>query len=350
MMKRESIKKRRQKGILVIYTGGTIGMVRRAEDNALVPVDFSQITQHVPELQRFDFPIAAHAFDPPMDSSNMDIGIWGELAEIIREHYAQYEGFVLLHGTDTMSYTASALSFMLEDLCKPVIFTGAQLPIGTIRTDGKENLVTAIEIAAARKNGLPLVQEVCIYFEFKLHRANRTTKNNAEAFNAFRSYNFPFLGEAGTEITYREDLLLHTEQKGELGVSTTLENNIVSAQLFPGINPANLHALTSIPGIRALLLQTYGSGNAPNQKWFLDFIEQTTGRGIIVLNISQCKMGTVQMEKYQTGKGLLERGVISGRDMTYEAAVAKLMYVLGKEKSPEKAKQLLCTSLKGEMS
>lgn len=339
-----------KKGILVIYTGGTIGMVRRAEDNVLAPVDFSQITRHVPELQRFDFPIDAHAFDPPLDSSNMDIGIWGELARIIQRNYTKYDGFVILHGTDTMSYSASALSFMLEDLCKPVIFTGAQLPIGTMRTDGKENLITSVEIAAAQVKGQPIVQEVCIYFEFKLHRGNRTTKNNAEAFNAFRSYNFPFLGEAGTEITYREDLLLHSEQKGELGVSATLENNIVSAQLFPGINPANLHALTSIPGIRALLLQTYGSGNAPNQAWFLDFIAQTTGRGIIVLNISQCKMGTVQMKKYQTGKGLLERGVVSGRDMTYEAAVTKLMYALGKEKGPEQAKQLLHTSLKGEMS
>ncbi|MDQ3047851.1 MAG: type I asparaginase [Bacteroidota bacterium] len=334
--------------VLLIYTGGTIGMMQDAKTGQLKPFDFKHLSDQIPELNKFDVDIAAVSFEKPIDSSDMHPDVWVRIATTIEKNYSKHDGFVILHGSDTMSYTASALSFMLENLSKPVILTGSQLPIGTIRTDGKENLITAIEIAAAKVKGKPVISEVCIYFEYQLYRGNRTHKFNAEHFQAFQSPNYPILAEAGVHLKYNHSALLKNGTK-KLKVHTQLESNIAILKIFPGISKEVVDALLGVKKLKGLILETFGSGNATTQKWFLESMGKAISKGFPVLNISQCNAGKVEQGKYATSAGLKKAGVIGGGDMTTEAAVAKLMFVLG-QASGKKAEKMLSTSLRGEMT
>ena len=336
--------------ILIIYTGGTIGMVNDPFTGTLVPIDFRHISDQVPELQRFGFNLGTITFDPVIDSSDVSPDTWIRIANTIFEEYDHFDGFVVLHGTDTTSYSASALSFMLSGLEKPVIFTGAQLPIGVLRTDGKENLITAIEIAAASENGLPLVPEVCIYFENKLLRGNRTIKFSAEHFNAFTSPNLPPLAEAGLQIRYNRNLIRYPTVRRPLKVSAEFDTGVAVLRLFPGIGQAVVRSLLRTEGLHGLILETYGTGNAPTLDWFLGEIRSFIARGGIVLNVTQCQAGSVEMGLYETSAGLRSAGVISGRDITTEAAVTKMMILLGNSMPKVKTETLLSQSLSGEMS
>ncbi|HQH18937.1 MAG TPA: type I asparaginase [Bacteroidales bacterium] len=335
--------------ILIIYTGGTIGMIEDAQSGALKTFNFDHLFNEIPELKKYNLRIASFSFDPLIDSSNMNPSNWIKIASTIKENYQAYDGFVILHGSDTMAYTASALSFMLENLAKPVILTGSQLPIGVIRTDGKENLLTAIEIAAAQKDGKPMVPEVCIYFENNLYRGNRTHKFNAENFSAFISANYPSLAKVGVHIRYNHQAIL-SPKINFLIVHTKLDQNIAILKLFPGINQTVVDATLEIKGLKAVILETYGSGNAPTDSWFLNSLENAIKKGIIVLNITQCKGGSVVQGKYETSSDLLKIGVTGGVDMTTEAAITKLMYLLGENFSTEEVKKLLSISLRGELS
>ncbi len=336
--------------ILVIYTGGTIGMKHNPETGSLAPFNFEQIEEEVPELKKFGFKIETVSFSPLVDSSNIQPDFWVRLVGIVSSNYDRYDGFVILHGTDTMSYTASALSFMIQNLDKPIILTGSQLPIGTLRTDGKENLISAIEIAAARKNGQPLVPEVCIFFENMLFRGNRTTKHNADHFNAFRSDNYPALAEAGINIRYNHAYINYPTGLRELKTFTNLDTNIAILKIFPGITPAVVDGILSIKGLRAVILETFGSGNAPTASWFLDRVRHAVEQGVVVLNVTQCHAGSVDMEKYETGILLKKIGVKSGYDITTEAAVAKLMFLLGQEYTAAELRLRLDESINGEIS
>ena len=336
--------------VLLIYTGGTIGMVPNSETGALQNFSLEQLQRHIPELQKLNFRIDTYQFDPPMDSSDMNPGAWQHLVRVISERYAEYNGFVVLHGTDTMAFTASALSFMLEGLDKPVILTGSQLPIGVLRTDGKENLLTSLEIASAtHSDGSPLVPEVCIYFENHLLRGNRTTKMSAENFNAFRSFNYPPLATAGIHIKY-DYMLIRRPMPGRLRPHLRLDDNVAVLKLFPGIRREAVEALFGTPGLRAVVLETYGSGNAPREDWLLDSLRSAAGRGIVVVNITQCCAGTVEMGRYETGHRLKQAGVVCGYYSTTESAVTKLMFLLGEDCTPGEIRERMQQSLAGEIT
>lgn len=336
--------------ILVIYTGGTIGMKHNPETGSLAPFNFEQIEDEVPELKKFGFKLDTISFSPLIDSSNITPEFWVKLVEMVKDNYNRYDGFVILHGTDTMSYTASALSFMIQNLDKPIVLTGSQLPIGVLRTDGKENLISAIEIAAARKNGQPLVPEVTIFFENRLFRGNRTTKHNADHFNAFRSDNYPYLAEAGINIKYNHSFISYPTGKRELKTYTKFDSNLAILKIFPGITPAVVDGILSIVGLKALVIETFGSGNAPTSAWFLDRMEKAVAKGIILLNVTQCPAGSVDMEKYDTGILLKKMGVLSGYDITTEAAVTKLMFLLGQDLTREEIVLRLDEAISGEIS
>lgn len=338
--------------ILIIYTGGTIGMIENPETKSLQPFDFSHLIDNVPKIKKLNFDIDNIQFHPPLDSSNINPSHWDEIASSIADNYERYDGFVVLHGTDTMAYTASALSFMLENLRKPVIITGSQLPIGEVRTDGEENLITAIQIAAARAaDGQPMVQEVAILFEDYLWRGNRSTKMSADYFNAFKSNNYPYLAKIGLGIHFREEMLWREAPSDEpLRVQTKMDCNVMFIHLFPGITERTLRHLLDTPGIKGIVLKTYGAGNALTDKWFVDLIRETIERGVVMLNVSQCVNGGVHSERYMTGNALSATGIVSGDDMTSEAAITKLMYLFGAGLSPEEVKSALRRSLRGEIS
>lgn len=338
-----------QPSILLLNTGGTIGMVIDPDTGALKPFNFDNLFDQLPTLRQFNYQIDNYCFDPLIDSSNINPDNWKQIVEVIEENYELYDGFVILHGSDTMAYTASALSFMLQNLNKPVILTGSQLPLGMIRTDGRENLLTAVEIAAAKEDDTPVVPEVCIYFENQLFRGNRTHKFNAQNFEAFHSFNFPSLAQVGIVIDYNHNAI-HKPNFKKLKVYTQLDKHVGILKLFPGISEEAVEAILNTRGLKALIIETYGSGNSTTEDWFVNSISNAIKSGIIVLNITQCQVGKVEMGKYETSIPLKEAGVISGRDMTIEAAVTKLMHLLGNYSSPMEVSEILNKSMVGEMT
>jgi L-asparaginase len=337
--------------ILLLYTGGTIGMIKDYKTNALIAFDFSQILEKIPELQQLNCKIKSISFNEPIDSSNMNIKYYADIVEIIAAHYHKFDGFVILTGSDTMSYVASAVSFMLENLQKPIIFTGSQLPIGDLRTDAKENLITSIEIASARKEDKSIISEVCLYFEYKLYRANRTTKISSEQFEAFTSMNFPPLAESGVHLNFNEHLInLSKKERKDLIVRKELVDQVVILKLFPGISTQVIESILNIKNLKGVVLETYGAGNAPNSLKFIELLKAAIHKGIKIVNVTQCKSGRVMMGHYDTSLELKEMGVINGKDITTESAVAKLMYLLNKNLSRYEFKTFFEKSLRGELS
>lgn len=338
--------------LLLIYTGGTIGMKQDMKDLTLKPFDFSQILDEVPEIRKFAFKIDTYSFEPPIDSSDVEPSLWQDLARLIKEKYEDYDGFIILHGTDTMSYSASALSFMLDGLTKPVIFTGSQLPIGVPRTDGKENLISAVEIASAKdEEGHPAVPEVCVCFDSLLMRGNRSTKVNSEVFRAFQSPNFPPLAEAGINIRYNNEYIRKpNDWYQSLTINTDLDTRVSILKIHPGITPEVVRNILCGKDTRAIIMETYGSGNAPTRDWFLDIVKESSAMNKIIVNVTQCLAGTVNMNIYANGKALERAGVIDGYDSTTESALAKLFYLMGKSRDNEWVKAMMSRNIKGEIS
>lgn len=334
--------------ILIIYTGGTIGMVNNPLTGALIPFDFAQIQQNVPELARLNYQIGVHSFDPIMDSSNMDPLVWAEIARIIKSEYESYDGFVVLHGSDTMAFTASALSFMLENLDKPVVLTGSQLPIGEIRTDAKENLITALEIVATKEDGVAMVPEVCIYFDYQLFRGNRSIKYNSEKFEAFQSPNYHILAEAGVNLSFYTNYIL-PHPKGKLEVQSNFNANIGVLKMYPGITAQAVQAVTR-SGVDAIVMETFGSGNTTTASWFIESLQEALDHGKLIIDISQCQGGSVELGKYETSKKLQQMGIVSGYDMTFEATITKLMYLMGKGLTTTEIAGLMEQNLRGELT
>jgi len=336
--------------ILLIYTGGTIGMVKDYNSGALKAFDFKKVVNSIPELGQLDCAIDSVSFKVPIDSSNMNPSHWVTIAGLIERHYDNYDGFVVLHGSDTMSYTSSALSYMLENLAKPVIFTGSQLPIGDLRTDAKENLITSIQIAALKEDGMPVVREVGLYFENKLYRANRTTKINAEHFDAFASLNYPVLAESGVHLKVYTENLWRGRRNKTLKVHKKMDDRVAILKLFPGFNRDLLGGVLGIPHLKALVLETYGAGNAPTDQWLLDDLQQAIGGGLYIVNVTQCSGGSVIPGQYETSRELERMSMINGRDITTEAAITKLMYLLGNDVSGKSFSTIFETSIRGEMT
>ncbi len=326
-------------------------MIKNPHTGTLESFNFEHLLRHVPELRQFNMQISSRAFNPPIDSSDMSTQHWAKLVDIIVSNYNEYDGFVVLHGTDTMAFTASALSFMLQGLTKPVILTGSQLPIGVLRTDGKENLLTAIEIAAAKRSeGTAKVPEVCIYFHDKLMRGNRTTKVSADSFDAFKSNNFPNLAVSGIEIHYNETAIRKADAATTLQPHYVMDSNIIIFSLFPGIQPDIVKRVLENSELKGVIFRTFGSGNAPRSEWLADALTEATKKGKIIVNVTQCSTGSVKMSLYETGRQLLEAGIISGKDMTVEAALTKLMYLFGCGYSPEDIRREMRRDIAGEIS
>lgn len=336
--------------ILIIYTGGTIGMTENPETHCLEPYKFDYLIQNVPKLKRLEYDIDYFQFDEPLDSSAINPTHWDIMAKIIEDNYNRYDGFVILHGTDTMAYTSSALSYMLENLAKPVVITGSQLPIGEVRTDGEENLITALQVAAATsEDGSPMIQEVCILFENYLWRGNRSTKYSADNFDAFKSNNFPRLAKIGLDIAFREDVLWRPVPGKPLTVHYGLDQNVIYLSLFPGLRADSIRYIFNTPGLKGVILKTYGAGNAPTDTAFVEALREGVDRGIVVVNVTQCHNGMVDTSRYKTGNSLSMAGVIPGRDLTSEAAITKLMFLFGQGYGVEDVKRLMITPLVGEM-
>ena len=335
--------------VLIVYTGGTLGM-DYDENGTLAPCGFERILPKLPVVKELNINLSVVSFDPPIDSSNIKVSHWSLMAQIIEEHYQQFDGFLILHGTDTMAYSASALSFMLQGLNKPVIFTGAQLPIASPRSDGHENFVTALEIAADKRDGVPIISEVCLYFNHVLLRGNRSKKVESHQFNAFESENYPVLARAGIVINYNHPAIKPYDRQGTLDIFTNLCEEVLILKLFPGIHESTARSILQVPGIKGVVMESYGSGNVPHQPWFLNLLEQTIASGVTVLNVSQCNGGRVVQGKYEASSSLDKIGVVSGHDITLEAATAKLMYVLARHHDPAEIKKCLITSISGEIN